>query len=155
MADVDMDCQPALGSPMIVDLSVWRPSSRTSGVYYRHGDYKLPHAVKVCERCGHEFMGRSAQACCSKRCARLGVRIVSGHWNQGEDQHCAKLTDVDVEDIRVLHKIGLSEAHPRHTGACECPWKQTALADWYGLASSNISRAVRGVTWNHVEELLA
>jgi hypothetical protein len=64
-------------------------------------------------------------------------RTVHGtNWdNRGENCPTAKLTSIQVREIREANKRGIT---------------QTALAQQYGVDPSHISRMVRGHCWKHL-----
>jgi hypothetical protein len=61
---------------------------------------------------------------------------VSPPLHQGEAQHCAKLTEADVIEIRQLYAAGRVSQHE--------------LGPRFGVDHSNISLIVRRKTWAHV-----
>jgi hypothetical protein len=55
--------------PDWIDASIWRPGS--GGTWYKWGD-KHPHVIKICTRCGADYLGLRVARFCSVLCASGG-----------------------------------------------------------------------------------
>ena len=55
--------------PEWIDATIWRPGSKST--WYRH-DGKRPHVIKVCTRCGRNYLGLRRARFCSVVCKSGG-----------------------------------------------------------------------------------
>lgn len=92
--------------------------------------------------------------CYQPRCRKChrGVKDIET-TARGERHYRAKLSAPDVREIRRLYSIGLCPEHPKHSRVCrqDGHWTQPKLADKFRVNRSQISRAIRGERWTHVE----
>jgi hypothetical protein len=113
-------------------------ASRAAYEYYRG---EIPAGHVICHKCDvpaccnpeHLFAGTTAENLADCRAKGRAVYLT------GKNHHrqTAKLTEQQVIDAKVMHfQKGIS---------------QTEIARRYGVNSSAISRAVRGITWEFTE----
>ena len=68
---------------------------------------------------------------------RNGSRLYPERLKRGSEQHCAKLNEDDIREIRRLYALGDTTL--------------TKLGDYYGVCFSNIQRIVKRQSWKHVK----
>lgn len=69
--------------------------------------------------------------------------IDAGRLIRGQDKTLAKLKDIDIEEIRNLHKESIINVRVKRGFL-------TGLANKYGVSRSAISQVVRKVSWRHI-----
>ncbi len=84
------------------------------------------------------------RACANPAHLRVGThqdnqddKVAAGRHLHGETHHQAKLTEADIYRIRAMGAEG---------------WKQTAIAEVFGVTQANIWRILRRKTWTHLED---
>jgi hypothetical protein len=95
----------------------------------------IPDGMDVLHRCDnppccnpdHLFLGTDADNTYDK--------LMKGRMARGEGIGMAKLSELDVQDLRQLHASGMSFAR---------------LAPLYGVDSTTVRRAVLRIAWRHV-----
>jgi hypothetical protein len=111
--------------------------NRVNRLSYRLSYGKFDESLHVLHKCDNRLCGNPTHLFLGTNDDNIRDMISKGRDKKaiGESSGRSKLTENDVFLIRELHKSGLS-------------YKK--IAKQFGVYPQAISRAVRGITWNHL-----
>lgn len=102
---------------------------------WEHAYGDIPEGLSVCHHCDVRHCVNPAHLFLGTHTDNMHDASLKGRTNQGSRQWMAKLSEGDVEAIRILLSVGVT---------------QRVIADDFGVSPSLISQIKSGAIWGHL-----